>query len=66
MRTHDHLKDAEECERIAQTAEDPVLRSIYRDMAELYRQLDLEMQRLADWHREHPRGGDIPYLKPRR
>ena len=58
MRPDDHLKAAKDCERLAQTTEEPILRSIYWRMSELHRLLDFEVKRLTDWHRDHPFSDD--------
>jgi hypothetical protein len=60
MRSSEHLNAAEEFDRIAQATEDAGLRSIYQNMSALLRQLDLEMQRLAKWHRQHSVVDDVP------
>jgi hypothetical protein len=52
MRADDHLAVAEDYDDAAQATEDPTLRSIYRNLAELHRRLHLEMQQLAEWHRQ--------------
>jgi hypothetical protein len=66
MRPDAHLVAAEDYEHAAQATEDPILRSIYRNLAELHRLIDAEMQRLAEWHRQQLFGDDAPPTKPTR
>jgi hypothetical protein len=54
MRADDHLAAAEDYDDAAQATEETVLRSIYRNLAELHRRLHLAMHQLAEWHRQNP------------